>query len=255
MIPEHRAAIEDLLFRMADDALIYGHRNSEWTGLAPILEEDIAFSSIAQDKIGHALAIYRILHALGHADPDRLAFMRNEREFRCCQLVELPTQDYAVALMRHALFDYAERHRYQLLEESAFAPLADLARKVRGEIKYHIFHASTWLRMLGREGTDESRARMQAALDLLFPYALGIFEPSPFDDELRAAGIFPGETILQQQWLDDIVPLLEASGYTVPSLDTIEPVYGGRAGYHSEHLQPLLDEMTAVFRLDPDAEW
>lgn len=255
MITAHHAAIEDLLFRIADDALIYGHRNSEWTGLAPLLEEDIAFSSIAQDKLGHALALYGILHSMGHPDPDRLAFMRNEREYRCCQLVELPTHDYAVALMRHVLFDYAERHRYQLLEESAFTPLAELARKVRGEIKYHTFHASTWLRMLGSEGTDESRARMQAALDLLFPYALGIFEPSPYDDELRASGIFVGEVALQQQWLDEIIPLLESSGYTVPSLSAVEPVYGGRSGYHSEHLQPLLDEMTVVFRLDPDAEW
>jgi ring-1,2-phenylacetyl-CoA epoxidase subunit PaaC len=252
---EHRHALEDLLFRMADDALIYGHRNSEWTGLAPILEEDIAFSSIAQDKLGHALALYRMLADMGHAQPDTLAFTRNEREFRCCQLVELPTQDYAVALMRHALFDIAEQIRYEMLESSAFRPLAELARKVRGEIKYHVFHATSWLRMLGSNGTDESRARMQAALDMLFPYALGIFEPSRYDEELSTSGIFPGEAELQHRWLDEIVPVLENSGYCVPSLDAVEPVYGGRSGYHSEHLGPLLDEMTAVFRLDPDAEW
>lgn len=252
---EHRAALEDLLFRMADDALIYGHRNSEWTGIGPILEEDIAFSSIAQDKLGHALALYTMLSQLGHPDPDILAFTRQERQFRCCHLVELPTQDYAVALMRHALFDYAERNRYRLLEQSSYAPLASLAQKVRGEIKYHTFHASTWLRLLGREGTEESRARMQAALEMLFPYALGIFEPSPHDDELRANGIFPGEEELRQRWLDEIIPLLENAGYRIPSLPSIEPCYGGRAGYHTEHLQPLLDEMTAVFRIDPSTEW
>ncbi|GIV50453.1 MAG: phenylacetate-CoA oxygenase subunit PaaI [Candidatus Kapaibacterium sp.] len=252
---EHRAALEDLLFRMADDALIYGHRNSEWTGLAPILEEDIAFSSIAQDKLGHALALYTMLGQLGHPDPDTLAFTRQERQFRCCHLVELPTQDYAVALMRHALFDYAERNRYRLLEQSSFAPLAALAQKVRGEIKYHTFHASTWLRLLGREGTDESRARMQAALEMLFPYALGIFEPSRYEDELRASGIFAGEEELRRRWLDEIIPLLEEAGYRVPPLDSVQPCYGGRSGYHTEHLQPLLDEMTAVFRIDPSAEW
>jgi ring-1,2-phenylacetyl-CoA epoxidase subunit PaaC len=255
MIPEHRAALEDLLFRMADDALIYGHRNSEWTGLAPILEEDIAFSSIAQDKIGHALALYQILTSLGNPDPDTLAFMRDERQFRCCHLVELPTQDYAVALMRHALFDYAERHRYAMLEESTAEPLAELARKVRGEIKYHVFHASTWLRLLGKDGTDESRARMQQALDMLLPYALGIFEPSPYEEELRQSGIFAGEEALKQRWLDEVIPLLEDAGYTVPAIDTIEPIFGGRRGYHTEHLQPLIDEMTAVFRIDPNAEW
>lgn len=252
---EHRAALEDLLFRMADDALIYGHRNSEWTGLAPILEEDIAFSSIAQDKLGHALALYTILHELGYPDPDTLAFMRNAEQFRCCHLVELPTKDYAVALMRHALFDYAEHHRYRLLEESSYEPLAQLARKVRGEIKYHIFHASTWLRLLGSEGTDESRARMQAALDMLFPYALGIFEPSPYEEELQRSGIFPGEAVLQEQYLADVVPLLEQCGYRVPDPASITPAYGGRRGYHTEHLQPLIEEMTAVFRIDPSAEW
>ncbi|MCS6999827.1 MAG: 1,2-phenylacetyl-CoA epoxidase subunit PaaC [Bacteroidota bacterium] len=255
MTEQYRAALEDLLFRMADDALIYGHRNSEWTGLAPLLEEDIAFSSIAQDKLGHALALYRMLHEMGHPDPDQLAFMRSEHQFRCCHLVELPTQDYAVALMRHALFDYAEHHRYELLEESSYAPLAALARKVRGEIKYHIFHASTWLRMLGVEGTDESRARMQAALDMLFPYALGIFEPTQQEETLRELGIFPGEGILREHWLEDVVPLLESAGYRVPEPSEVEPVVGGRHGYHTEHLQPLLEEMTAVFRIDPTAEW
>ncbi len=252
---EHRDALEDLLFRMADDALIYGHRNSEWTGLAPLLEEDIAFSSIAQDKIGHALALYTLIGDLGHPGPDTLAFTRDERQFRCCHLVELPTQDYALALMRHALFDYAERHRYRLLEQSSYAPLAALAQRVRGEIKYHTFHASTWLRLLGSDGTDESRARMQAALELLMPYALGIFEPSPFEDELRSCGIFPGEEHLREQWLTEIIPLLEDAGYRIPSLESIEPCYGGRSGYHTEHLQPLLDEMTAVYRIDPNAEW
>ncbi|GIV54775.1 MAG: phenylacetate-CoA oxygenase subunit PaaI [Candidatus Kapaibacterium sp.] len=255
MTADHRAALEDLLFRMADDALIYGHRNSEWTGLAPILEEDIAFSSIAQDKLGHALALYHLLTDLGNPDPDTLAFTRDEQQFRCCHLVELPTQDYAVALMRHALFDYAEQNRYALLEQSTYQPLAELARKVRGEIKYHVFHASTWLRLLGNEGTDESRMRMQAALDMLLPYALGIFEPSPYEQELRSAGIFPGEEELKQRWLEDVVPLLESAGYRLPAIETIEPAYGGRRGYHTEHLQPLIEEMTVVFRIDPDAEW
>jgi ring-1,2-phenylacetyl-CoA epoxidase subunit PaaC len=96
---------------------------------------------------------------------------------------------------------------------------------------------------------------MQAALDLLLPYALGIFEPSPFEDELRSSGIFPGEEQLREQWLTEIISLLEDAGYRIPPLDSIEPCYGGRSGYHTEHLQPLLDEMTAVYRIDPNAEW
>src|SRR5512141_2016888 len=108
-------AIKDLLYRIADDELILGHRNSEWTGLGPILEEDIAFSSIAQDQIGHAVSIYTMLHEqFGEPTPDALAFGREEHEFRCSHLVELPIGDYAFSLIRHFLFDHAELLRYAM---------------------------------------------------------------------------------------------------------------------------------------------
>src|SRR5947207_1781747 len=102
-------AIKDLLYRMADNELVIGHRGSEWTGLGPILEEDIAFSSIAQDQIGHALANYSILNTeFGEADPDTLAYTRQEKDYKCCQLVELPIGEYDFSLMRHFLFDHSE---------------------------------------------------------------------------------------------------------------------------------------------------
>ena len=129
-------AIKDLLYKMADDALVIGHRNSEWTGIGPMLEEDLAFSSMAQDKVGHAQALYQILHdALGEKTPDELAFQREEKEFKCCQLVELPIGEYDFSLVRHFLFDHAELIRYEMLTASSFMPLAQLARKVKGEIK------------------------------------------------------------------------------------------------------------------------
>jgi ring-1,2-phenylacetyl-CoA epoxidase subunit PaaC len=124
------SGIKDLLFKMADDALIIGHRNSEWTGIGPVLEEDLAFSSMAQDKIGHAFALYTILHeSFGEAEPDTLAFKRTEKEFKCCQLVELPIGEYDFSLMRHFLFDHAESLRYEMLANSSFQPLAQLAKK------------------------------------------------------------------------------------------------------------------------------
>ncbi|HEX5315798.1 MAG TPA: 1,2-phenylacetyl-CoA epoxidase subunit PaaC, partial [Candidatus Kapabacteria bacterium] len=166
-------AIKDLLYRTADDELIIGHRNSEWTGLGPILEEDIAFSSIAQDQIGHALANYTLLNEqFSEPVPDVIAFSRNEKEFHCSQLVELPIGDYAFSLMRHFLFDHAESLRYAALMESSFAPLAALAKKIKGELKYHVLHADLWIKKLGA-GTEESHARMQSALNEVFPYALG----------------------------------------------------------------------------------
>src|SRR5665213_3384370 len=112
-------AIKDLLYKMADDALIIGHRNSEWTGIGPMLEEDLAFSSMAQDKMGHALALYKILHeVLGEEDPDKVAFLREGSKFKCCQFVELPIGEYDFSLIRHFLFDHAEAIRYEMLAGS-----------------------------------------------------------------------------------------------------------------------------------------
>src|SRR5687768_15043745 len=106
-------ALKDLLYKIADDQFILGHRNSEWTGLGPLLEEDIAFSSMAQDKLGHSLAFYHLLEELGEPDPDTLAFRRPAQQFHCCQFVELPIGEYDFSLIRHFLFDHAEAIRFE----------------------------------------------------------------------------------------------------------------------------------------------
>ncbi len=248
-------ALKSLLYHMADDALIIAHRNSEWTGLGPILEEDIAFSSIAQDKMGHALALYTLLHQLGEPEPDISAFTRNEKDFTCCQFVEYPIGGYDFSLMRHFLFDSAELLRYEMLQQSSYEPLAKLATKVRGEVKYHVFHADTWIVQLGSQGNEESKSRMQSALNDCYPLALGLFEPSASEHILIEQKIFEGEQALEKVWHARIQTICDKAGLTIPSRDSVTAVYGGRNGYHSEHLQPLLDEMTEVFRIDPSAEW
>lgn len=248
-------ATQDLLFKMADDALIIGHRNSEWTGIGPMLEEDLAFSSMAQDKIGHAFALYSILHShFGTADADTLGFKRTEKDFRCCQFVELPIGEYDFSLMRHFLFDHAELLRYELLANSSLQPLANLAKKVKGELKYHVMHADTWLRQLSN-GTEESKARMQSALQLCWPYALGIFETTESENELISSGIFIGEKALQSQWLERVSPILENAGLNIPTVADDKIILGGRKGFHSEYLAPLLAEMTEVTNIDVSAEW
>jgi ring-1,2-phenylacetyl-CoA epoxidase subunit PaaC len=162
-------AVSDLVLKMADDELLIGHRNSEWTGLGPILEEDIAFSSMAQDKIGHALALYSVLHEqFGAAGADQLAFNRKEKEFRSCHFTELPIGEYDFSIIRHFLFDHAEALRYELLAASSFKPLAMLAKKIKGELKYHVLHANSWIVRLGR-GTEESHQRLQDAIDKAMP--------------------------------------------------------------------------------------
>lgn len=254
MNEQNTLAVKELLYKMADDLLILGHRNSEWTGIGPMLEEDISFSSMAQDKLGQALALYQLLNNLGEADPDTVAFTRNDHQFHNCELVEYPIGEYDFSLMRHFLFDNAELLRYTMLMDSSYEPLAKLARKFRGELKYHKFHGDTFVMQLGK-GTEESKTRMQSSLDFCWNLALGIFEPSPLEDALIKEGVWQGEEALKAQWLEAITPVIEAAGLTIPDESTWKPVYGGRGGKHTENLQPLLDEMTEVFRVDPGAEW
>ncbi|MBU3679651.1 MAG: phenylacetate-CoA oxygenase subunit PaaC [Candidatus Kapabacteria bacterium] len=250
----NRDAMKDMLLRMADDVLILAHRHSEWTGLGPLLEEDIAFSSIAQDKLGHAQALFSILHEhFEGAEPDAMAFGRTEQLMRCCHLVELPNGEYDFSLMRHFLFDAAEYVRWTALCESSFEPLAKLALKIRGELKYHLYHAQTWVIQLGAEGSEESKARMQTALRNVWPFALGIFEVRPGDADLVSDGVFPGEDVLRERWIAFVSNVFEKAKLEIP-VDA-SAVLGGRDGYHTEHLGPLLDEMTEVYRQDPSAQW
>jgi ring-1,2-phenylacetyl-CoA epoxidase subunit PaaC len=247
-------ALKDLLYKMADDQLILGHRNSEWTGMGPLLEEDIAFSSMAQDKIGQSLALFTLLQQLGEQDPDTVAFTRNANQFHNCTLVELPNGEYDFSLIRHFLYDTAEAIRFELLSESSYEPLAQLARKVRGELRYHTLHANTWMQQLG-SATEESISRLQKSLDILLPYSLGIFEESPFEAELISSGIFAGEQKLKERWAKKVEEVISKTQLRLPDWKTLTPMEGGRRGKHTEHLQPLLDEMSEVFRIDPSAEW
>jgi ring-1,2-phenylacetyl-CoA epoxidase subunit PaaC len=250
-----KKAIAELITKMADDELILGHRNSEWTGLGPIMEEDIAFSSMAQDKIGHAWALYRILQEhLEGEDPDQFAFMREEKDFKCCHLVEMPIGTYDFSLMRHFLFDHAEAVRYESLQQSSFIPLQQLSKKLKGELKYHTLHADAWILQLCRAG-GESYDRIQAALNSCFPLAAGIFEPGADEETLTTADVYPGEKELYTRWLDSIYPVLVKASLNIPNPGIITPQYGGRYGKHTPHLKPLLQEMGEVFRLDPTASW
>ncbi len=246
--------LKELLYKIADDQLILGHRNSEWTGFGPLLEEDIAFSSMAQDKVGHSQAMYTILNQLGEQVPDTLAFTRPSNQFHNCILVELPNGEYDFSLIRHFLFDTAEAIRFEMLGHSSYQPLAELARKIRGELRYHTLHANTWMKQLG-SATEESISRLQKSLNYSLPYALGIFEESPFEKEIIANGIFEGEKELQKRWTKKVEEIIQQTNLSLPDWKIITPVLGGRFGKHSAHLQPLLDEMSEVFRIDPGAEW
>lgn len=247
-------ALKELLYKIADDQLILGHRNSEWTGFGPLLEEDIAFSSMAQDKIGQSHALYQMLHTLGENDPDTVAFMRNASQFHNSILVELPNGEYDFSLIRHFLYDTAEAIRFEMLSESSYQPLADISKKIRAELRYHTLHANTWVKKLG-SATEESISRLQNSLSTAMPFALGMFEESPYEKELISSKIFGGEQVLKDRWMKKVEEVIAQTSLTLPDWKTIQSVLGGRSGKHSEHLQPLLDEMSEVFKIDPTAEW
>lgn len=247
-----RAALRAYLFAIADDEMLTGHRLSEWTGLGPIMEEDIAFSSMAQDEMGHALVWYQLLGRLGEADPDRLAFLRDAPDWRHARLCELPRGDYAFSLVRQYLYDLAEALRYEALTGSSWAPLAESAVKLRQEEKYHLLHGKAYVERLGRS-EGEAHERLQAALDELYPYALGLWESPEGEGALVEAGIVTESSALRERWIELCRQRFGDAGLTLPA--GAEAVDGGRKGRHGEHLEPLLAAMQGLFRSDPDAVW
>ena len=242
-------ALISRLLALADDELILGQRDSEWTGHAPLLEEDIAFSNIAQDEIGHALLWYTILHEqLGQPHPDRLAFWREVHEFRNATLVELSKGNWAFTIVRQYLFDEYEKTRNAMLAHCGYQPIADAVNKIAREEVYHLMHSSGWVRRLG-DATAESHRRMQAALDEVWPHALGLFEPIEHDAEFSAQ-----LDQIKHAWLEAVTPMLTHSTLVIPPDAT--PIHGGRYGQHTPHLTHLLDEMQKVARSEaPDAIW
>jgi len=156
--------------------------------------------------------------------------------------------------MRHFLFDMSEAIRFNMLASSEFEPLSNIAKKIKGELKYHTMHAVTWINQLGR-GAGDSPERIQKALNICFPLAYGIFEPSDFEDILIEDKIFFGEAELQEKWLETVKPVLKNAGLKIPEVNDPKISYGGRKGNHTEYLKPLVEEMTEVYRIDTNAEW
>jgi ring-1,2-phenylacetyl-CoA epoxidase subunit PaaC len=240
------------LLAMADDELVLGHRDAEWTGHAPILEEDIAFSNIAQDELGHSLIWYTLLEQRSGTTPDAMAFTRTWNEFTCCRFVTYPGGDFAYTVVRQYLFDEAEHVRLTALTGSSHVGLKDVAGKMLREEAYHLMHVKSLLARLGG-ATQESHQRMQAALAAAFPQALGLFEPIEGEEELVRSGVFPGMAALAGEWKNRVVPALASATLATP--DPVVPDTGGRTGSHTTYLRPLVDDLQKVYRLAPGGRW
>ena len=249
-----KEALAQKLLALADDELILGHRNSEWTGHGPILEEDIAFTNIALDEIGHAQIWYNILAELqgeGDGYPDQLVFFREAAAYRNAQFVELPIGDWAFSMLRQYLFDAAELVRLSETMSSRYQPLADASVKIRNEELYHFRHTQAWLRRLGL-GTEESHRRMQAALNQLWPYTRQLFAPVPGEELLVEAGYVPEPDELNGAWKKRVIAQLEEANLVIPN--DIAPITANRHD-HTPHLTTLLTDMQEVARFDPQAKW
>src|SRR5262245_59957617 len=189
----------ELLLALADDELILGWRNSEWTGIAPFLEEDVAFSSIAQNEIGHARALYELVARDLGTDADALAFDRPPEEYHSSPLVELRRLEWARTIARHWLYETADAIRLEALKQSADPEIAGIAAKIDREEVYHRIHAGMWIdRLLA---SDDARPRLDEAVVELWPYALGVL-----DDELRPELVRPVESTLGRS-LPEVEPV------------------------------------------------
>jgi ring-1,2-phenylacetyl-CoA epoxidase subunit PaaC len=244
-------ALTSRLLAWADDEMILGHRNSEWAGRAPILEEDIAFANIAQDEMGHAAIWYGLYCELTGDDADRLVCERDAAAYRNVQMVELPNGDWAFSLLRQYLFDAAEMARLPHLMDRGYRPIKEGAAKIRPEEMYHYRHTSAWVQRLGL-GTEESNRRMQRALDQLWTYARQLFVPLPGEALLVEAAYVPEPGELRQEWESVVAPFLNEAGLQVPATDSPPPPQ--REAY-SPHRVTLLNEMQEVARAFPGARW
>ncbi len=245
----------EFLLRLGDNSLVLGHRLSEWCGHAPVLEEDIAMTNVALDLIGQARMLYTHagqIEGKGR-DEDAIAYLRDVLDWRNCLLVEQPNGDFADTMARQFLFDVWNFEVFSALTKSADAQLAAIAAKALKEISYHRRHSGDWVIRLG-DGTDESRARMIAALDRVWGFTDELFQMDDVDKAALAAGIGVDLEALRPAWDSHVGAVLAEAGLEKPSVTW--SVKGGRTkGHHSEHLGFILAELQFMQRAYPNSTW
>jgi ring-1,2-phenylacetyl-CoA epoxidase subunit PaaC len=253
------------LLHLADNALVLGQRNAEWCAHGPVLEEDIAMANISLDLIGQARLLYQhaaAVHGNG-ATEDSLAYFRDEKDFRNFTLLELPhhgplagtaaaERDYATTIVRNFLYSAFALRQWEALQSSADAQLAAIAARSLKEVKYHLRHSRDWLVRLG-DGTDESHARVQAALDHLLPYTEEFWTVSPEEAAALADGTGADPLAFRAGWNSEVHDALAEATLRRPTARGFIP--RGKQGQHSEHLSYLLGEMQGLARQHPGAVW
>jgi ring-1,2-phenylacetyl-CoA epoxidase subunit PaaC len=252
---------------LADNALILGHRNSEWCGHGPVLEQDIAITNISLDLIGQARNFYQYAAELtneanasspqgeevgGEVTEDTLAYLRDARDFKNCLLVEQPNGDWAVTILRQFLFSVYQYLLYQRLQTSNDAQLAAIAEKALKEVTYHIRWSSEWVIHLG-DGTEESHKKILKAIDNLWMFTGELFKPALYETEAVEDGFGVDVANLKDGWMQKVKNVFGEA--TLPVPENVWMQSGGKEGMHTEHLGYILADMQFLQRAYPDCEW
>jgi len=244
-----KESLIEYTLHLADSALILGQRNSEWCGHGPVLEQDIAITNISLDLIGQARNFYQYaaeLKADGSTE-DSLAYLRTEREFKNCLLVEQSNGDWAQTILRQFFFSNYQYLLYQQLQNNHSNPLAAIAEKSLKEVTYHLRWSSEWVIRLG-DGTTESQQRISNAIDELWRYTGEFFTPAAYEKE---AGI--DTSTLKEPWLNKVKEVFDEAGLVVPGKTFMQE--GGKEGRHTEQLGYILTELQYLQRTYPGCEW
>ena len=250
-----QASLANAVMSVGDDLLILGQRLSEWCGHAPTLEEDIALTNLALDCLGQSESFLSIAATLrgSNETPDSLAFFRDSIHYRNHLIVEQPNGDFAVTIFRIFLFSSYLYLFFTELSKSSYKPLADAAEKAIKETKYHLRHSSEWVVRLG-DGTQESHARSEAAISLLWKFTGEFFTESSAEKELAEQKLYPSREALFDSWTQTVKSVFQRATLQIPSSDCFM-LSGGKEGKHSEHLGHILAEMQILPRSHPKAIW
>ena len=262
-----RSSREAYTLHLADNALILGHRNSEWCGHGPVLEQDIAITNISLDLIGQARNFYQYAATLmnaqqvpsppgegvgGEVTEDSFAYFRDSPDFKNILLVEQPKGDWAQTILRQFLFSAYQKILFERLKESKDEQIAAIAVKALKEIAYHLRWSSEWVIRLG-DGTEESHTRMLKAIDELWGYAGEMFIPAAYELQMLNNRVGADVIALKEPWMQKVKEIFGEAGLAVPSTSLIHT--GGKEGKHSGQLDDILKELQSVARAHPTATW
>lgn len=271
-VPPKEGLREAFLLHLADNTLILSQRNSEWCGHGPVLEQDIAITNISLDLIGQARNFYQYAAQLintnqlsdskapspkgegfgGEVNEDKLAYLRTEREYSNCLLVELPKGDWAQTILRQFFFSAYQSYLYTELQKSKDTQLAAIAEKSLKEVTYHLRWSSEWVIRLG-DGTEESNQRMLNAMDTLWPYTGELFQPTMYETTAFNNGVGVDLNLIKPKWQEKIKKIFTEATLPLPGKTFFHT--GGKEGRHTEHMGYILAEMQYMQRTYPNSEW